>query len=522
MQTRIEVIQGDTTVLIETLSVVEFAKPGPQGPQGGEGPQGVDGPQGPQGPQGADSDVPGPQGPQGPQGDTGPQGAEGPQGATGSQGPEGPQGAIGPQGVDGPQGPQGPDGPQGPQGAQGPEGPQGSQGPQGDTGAQGPQGPQGDDGPQGVDGPQGPQGATGAQGPDGPQGAQGPQGPQGDIGPQGPDGPQGSQGPEGPQGVDGPQGPQGDDGPQGPQGAQGPDGPQGSQGPQGAQGAEGPQGAQGPQGAEGPQGPQGEGVAPGGVEFNVLEKASGADFDTRWTNTPTVAGLQLDTVNPAADATGRIVWNDGDEVPAFISNGVRVDLGLETLARARNVTGSEIPKGTAVCIVGAAANRISIAPSDRTQPGSACRTLGVTLEAIPNNNFGKVSTFGLVRGLDTSAFSEGDELFVGATPGSLSATPPPPGERRLIVGYAVTINPSQGQLFVTLRRGLRVSEIDDTDIDTPADGETLVYDDGLWKNEQLTADDVGAIRLIEIDNTPTLATISFDSATGELSITSDP
>ena len=209
-------------------------------------------------------------------------------------------------------------------------------------------------------------------------------------------------------------------------------------------------------------------------------------------------------------------------MPAFVSNGIKVDLGLETLARCRNVTGSEIPKGTAVCIVGASANRISIAPSDRTEPGSACRTLGLTLEAIPNDSFGKVSTFGLVKGLNTSAFSEGDELFVGATPGSLTATEPPPGVRRLVVGYVVTVNNAQGQIFVTLRRGLRLSEVDDTDIDTPADGQSLVYDDGLWKNQQLTADDVGAIRLIEIDNTPTLATIAFDTATGELSITSDP
>jgi len=249
----------------------------------------------------------------------------------------------------------------------------------------------------------------------------------------------------------------------------------------------GPQGAKGDTGDTGPVGP---GVPAGGVEFDLIEKASGTDFDTRYTNTPTVRGIQLDTAQAAADATGRIVWDDGDQVPSFISNGVKVRLGLETLARCRNVTGQTIPKGTAVCIVGASANRISIAPSDRTQPGSACRTLGVTLQAIPNNQLGKVSTFGLVRGLNTSAFQEGDELFVGPTPGSLTATPPPPGVRRLVVGYAVTINPAQGQLFVTLRRGLRVSEIDDTDITAPDDGEVLQFQGGLWQNATLLSGDV--------------------------------
>lgn len=186
------------------------------------------------------------------------------------------------------------------------------------------------------------------------------------------------------------------------------------------------------------------------------------------------------TLNPAAGltpvSTGEIVWDDGEEVPAFVSNGTVVRLSLELLAQCRNETGALIPKGTAVCIVGAAANRISIAPSDRTQPGSACRTLGVTLGDIPNNNFGKVSTFGLVRGLDTSGFNAGDELLVGATPGSLTTIEPEAPARRLIVGYVVTSNANVGQLFVTLRRGVRMSEIDDAQkLGEYQDGEVYAY-----------------------------------------------
>lgn len=186
------------------------------------------------------------------------------------------------------------------------------------------------------------------------------------------------------------------------------------------------------------------------------------------------------TLNTAAGLTpsntGEIVWDDGEEVPAFVSNGTVVRLSLELLARCRNETGSLIPKGTAVCIVGAAANRISIAPSDRTQPGSACRTLGVTLGDIPNNNFGKVSTFGLVRGIDTSAFNEGDELFVGETPGSLTTVEPEAPARRLVVGYVVTSNANVGQLFVTLRRGVRMAEIDDAQqVSAYQDGEVFAF-----------------------------------------------
>ena len=231
-------------------------------------------------------------------------------------------------------------------------------------------------------------------------------------------------------------------------------------------------------------------IANGGLTDQILVKSSNADFDTEWTSVPTVKGLQLDIADPADDATGRIIWNDGDEVPQFVSNGVKVDLGLELLARCRNVTGNTIPKGTAVCIVGASANRISIAPSDRAIPGSACRTIGLTIEEIPTDEFGKVSTFGLVRGLNTDAFDEGDELYVGETPGSLTSVEPTAPARRLTVGYVVTKNTNIGQIFVTLRRGVRVNEIDDVEITSLTDKDILRYSNtnSRWENQELTTD----------------------------------
>ena len=113
----------------------------------------------------------------------------------------------------------------------------------------------------------------------------------------------------------------------------------------------------------------------------------------------------------------------------------------------------------------------------------------MTLEDIPNNNFGKVSTFGLVRGLNTEGIDgdEGDELFVGATPGSLSTVPPEAPARRLSVGYLVTKSATQGRVFVTIKRGVKVDEIDDVQIDSITEGDVIRYDSsaGRWENAQL-------------------------------------
>ena len=112
----------------------------------------------------------------------------------------------------------------------------------------------------------------------------------------------------------GPQGPQGEPGPQGPPGIQGPKGDTatvvGPQGPKGDKGDPGPQGAIGPTGATGATGATGVGVEPGGLDGQVLTKASNADYDTTWVfpaNAPvtSVDGRQgIVTLNDLYDAAG--------------------------------------------------------------------------------------------------------------------------------------------------------------------------------------------------------------------------
>lgn len=65
------------------------------------------------------------------------------------------------------------------------------------------------------------------------------------------------QGPKGDKGDTGAQGPQGEQGPQGPKGETGATGPKGDTGPQGERGPQGPAGEDGAQGPQGPQGPVG-------------------------------------------------------------------------------------------------------------------------------------------------------------------------------------------------------------------------------------------------------------------------
>ena len=176
----------------------------------------------------------------------------------------------------------------------------------------------GETGETGAQGPQGPKGDTGETGAQGPQGAQGEQGPKGDTG---------ATGAQGPQGVQGEQGPKGDTGATGATGAtpvitatatadstssstptvtvtkSGTDeAPAFAFAFSGLKGDTGATGAQGPQGAPGANG---QGVPSGGLEGQVLAKASGSNYDCEWvdagTKTPPTWGGTWTTYTPTND-----------------------------------------------------------------------------------------------------------------------------------------------------------------------------------------------------------------------------
>jgi hypothetical protein len=229
------------------------------------------------------------------------------------------------------------------------------------------------------------------------------------------------------------------------------------------------------------EGPQGPGVPRGGTARQLLEKVSGDDFDTDWTNTPAVRRMSFSTTDAATlDAAGDLAWDDLDQALSYRTDGITVDIGQESLVYVRNpADGATIPKGAAVAVLAAASNRLTVQLCDATAGGDGCRTLGVAITEITSPGFGFVSTFGLLRGFDTAniiggGVVEGSELFISSTPGVLSTQPQASPGRRVTVGYVVTTG-TQGAIFVTVRRGLTVNELDNVLATGPTDGQVLAF-----------------------------------------------
>ena len=101
------------------------------------------------------------------------------------------------------------------------------------------------------------------------------------------------------------------------------------------------------------------------------------------------------------------------------------DLSGAIKFEAKNTSGNTISKGKAVYVTGVSGDTkpiISLALSNSSETMPA---FGVAYADIANNATGEVVTFGNLLNVNTSSFSEGDDLFISSTsPGTLTNVPP--------------------------------------------------------------------------------------------------
>jgi len=95
----------------------------------------------------------------------------------------------------------------------------------------------------------------------------------------------------------------------------------------------------------------------------------------------------------------------------------------------------------------------------------------------------------LVRGIDTSAFTAGNPIYLSSTAGDFTATKPVAPQHIVALGWVIKVNASSGEVFVNINNGWELDELHNVLITSPASGNTLIYDAtaGVWENASLTA-----------------------------------
>jgi hypothetical protein len=217
------------------------------------------------------------------------------------------------------------------------------------------------------------------------------------------------------------------------------------------------------------------------------------------------------TGNPTAPTA---TFGDNDTsiaTTAFVQAGL---LGGTANARnlevqVRNQSGVTIPAGSIVYISGATGNLPLITLAQANNDANSAQTIGFVKTAIANNGTGYVIVRGVLEAIDTSALTEGVQLYLSpTTAGTWTTTKPSAPQHMVYVGVVIRSHPTQGTILVAVMNGLELEELHNVSAATPSDNDLLVYElsTDLWKNKSFATLGLAGLNSPTFTGTPSLPT----------------
>lgn len=302
------------------------------------------------------------------------------------------------------------------------------------------------------------------------------------------------------------------------------------------------------------KGENGEGVPASGTEHQVLRKIDNVDYNTEW-HTLSKADVSLENVDntsdldkPISTATqsaittltndtilalntkmnldgsnsnidelhfditptstdqlleGQLRWNAQDKTLDIGVDGANIvqQVGMETYyPKTVNNDTVQINDGDLVMYAGTVGGSgqilIKKATTNMALPGLA---MGIATENIAVGQQGKVTWFGLVRGIQTNGANFGETWVDGTivynsatVAGGLSKNKPAAPKSAVMVGVVVNAHKSNGILFVRPQYFPFVSHLSDASIVNPQDKEVLMYNFAtkVWENKTIPLPDM--------------------------------
>ena len=188
-------------------------------------------------------------------------------------------------------------------------------------------------------------------------------------------------------------------------------------------------------------------------------------------------------------AEGRLGWDDGYGTLNLGLKGGNVNLavGQELFVRAFNAEATTLTKGTVVYISGSQGNRVSIKRASAIAEAGSANTLGFVAEEILSGAEGFVQTEGPLNELNTLGLTAGGLVYLSASAGLYTQTPPQAPLQSVRLGYVERVNATVGSIYVKIDNGYEIDELHDVLVTNPTNGDLLVRSGSLWLNtKQLT------------------------------------
>lgn len=185
---------------------------------------------------------------------------------------------------------------------------------------------------------------------------------------------------------------------------------------------------------------------------------------------------------------GEMSWNTDEETVQLVMDGTTLHIGQDTFVHARNNTASIITKGTAVYATGTlgASGRITVAPmiANGTIPGRLF--IGLAAEDIAIGADGQVCSYGKIRGINTTAYNDGDVLWISPTvAGQLTATEPTAPNLKIATAFVIH-DATNGTLMVRAEQGTDLHSDQRVQVSGLANNDVLTWNNAnqRWENVQ--------------------------------------
>jgi hypothetical protein len=189
--------------------------------------------------------------------------------------------------------------------------------------------------------------------------------------------------------------------------------------------------------------------------------------------------LDFDTVTISAAGEGQLVWNNTDgTLDLGLQGGLINRLGQQLVIKARNTSGSLIAKGSVVKVVGVAGGFIGINLAQADNDTNSETAFGIVAEDIADTSNGFVAINGIIHGLNTNAFTEGDILYLSPTvAGEITNVKPASPNYIVVVGYVAKKSATDGHILLHVQNDTRQA----VEIQLAASDETTALTAGTAK-----------------------------------------
>lgn len=166
-----------------------------------------------------------------------------------------------------------------------------------------------------------------------------------------------------------------------------------------------------------------------------------------------------------------------------------------------NNSGYDIAKGTVVHITasGNSSDIPRIITASYENDANSANTLGITNEAITNGSLGYVMTEGVLKDIDTSNFTSGQLIYLGAT-GSIIGTAPQAPLHGVRLGQVVREQSNNGSIYVRIDNGYELEELHDVLIISASSGDLVMRSGSVWVNTSQLSGSYGLTGSLAVNN----------------------